>query len=350
MTTSCLMNMSPHFYIVYFLICVKWSICYEYYERDINLKRDVNKSPEVNQKERPNKINKNPNAEFDLASFLNIADEVSLGGRNYDYNVKSEYNSKGYNEYGSVIDDAAENIKKRDDSSDFFNGAYSQGETNMKPLEPKNVVNSRQSNMIGLNEKPANYKDNKGVTTKLQDELSFDRSLNHHPEKKCSFKNMKFPFFSHNKSQTRKKAKKRKMFCLNCKKKDAVTTSTEVYEVRNKNKRSYVEKLCPECQQKFKAEINEDMVDEKRRLNQRMIHNSRQYFAAIDNEGINKPINRLPKTGDDRSDDIPLSQYVRRKRDKFEDRDRRLQELDLIQKKVDNVEIHMPRFGKPVQV
>lgn len=102
---------------------------------------------------------------------------------------------------------------------------------------------------------------------------------------------MKIPFFSRDKLTTTKtkKNKKRRLFGFRNSKKNSnltklagsnsndrlITKEPQNFKI---NKRSYFEKLCPACKQKFMSNENMDFMEKVRRTANNMIHNSRQYY------------------------------------------------------------------------
>lgn len=103
---------------------------------------------------------------------------------------------------------------------------------------------------------------------------------------------MKIPFFSHNTGTEKgKKNKKRKLFQFhNFRKGHSKTTSTTestpvkvihvettpaIHQKLLKRKRSYFERLCPACRQKF---IERYSQRKHENVDTNMVHNDRQYY------------------------------------------------------------------------
>ncbi|XP_073945727.1 uncharacterized protein isoform X1 [Choristoneura fumiferana] len=125
-----------------------------------------------------------------------------------------------------------------------------------------------------------------------QQKMLVDRQLVHNPKKKCSLAKM-FPFFSHNKAVHDKKGTKKKKPCDTCSKKikknhDSVT-ETEHVDLRKKKKKQerfmddgrikkrYAQRTCPKCKMKY------IQMRRKRWELPKIIHNSRQYYASLNN-------------------------------------------------------------------
>ncbi|XP_046967675.1 uncharacterized protein LOC124535510 [Vanessa cardui] len=150
-------------------------------------------------------------------------------------------------------------------------------------------------------------------------------------EKKCALKNMKIPFFSHDKVSTTKarKNKKRKLFSFHNEKKNLTKSSeTDLNNNINKdvnvkrksiqiNKRSNIEGLCPACKQRYIFASNDFMNNLRKSANDR-IHNSRQYYqqkqfeeAELDNT---KETNRFQiKNQNSNSDKININDFNSRR-------------------------------------
>ncbi|KAJ0176323.1 hypothetical protein K1T71_008497 [Dendrolimus kikuchii] len=295
-------------------------------------------------------------AQFDVASFIQKPDGVEHSVPfGFDKSVeKRRKTSKDYDD-GSDVSSGALKMR-REDSEDLANfDIDNTPELNDNAL-PKDIINGKQVKLAGYDDQLLKYQQNERNRQGL-----LDNSFAHNLEKKCSFKNMKFPFFSR-KSQNDKKEKKRKLFCFNCSKKDEglqITTSTGVGKSaaailaeKNSLKRS------------SKERSGSNRLAEKRQIPKQEIHNSREYYQQqihnleLANTNINVPGNKNKEevntdiffvsspSEEDLQEDFSESPVEFREKRSEEDNDRRLKLLDEIQRKVDNVEIRVPSYPK----
>lgn len=92
----------------------------------------------------------------------------------------------------------------------------------------------------------------------------------------------------------------------------------------NKNKRSYLEKLCPECKKKYVS--NTKAVLRNGEAAYKMVHNSRQFLNQI---GGSKDI----------KDTVSLPDGGRKRRQYMEEKERQLKELEEVARKVESVDV-----------
>ncbi|XP_026741692.1 uncharacterized protein LOC113503794 isoform X1 [Trichoplusia ni] len=181
-----------------------------------------------------------------------------------------------------------------------------------------------------------------------------DQNVVHNHEKKCTLKHIKFPFFSHNKSEITKpkRNKKRKLFCFNCPKKDEhrlkIPDFNKISEdpvIQFKVKRSYEQKLCPSCRKLFVSGM--DPNERRKKTPKRIIHNSRQYYQTNFPEVRLKEDVKSIRKNVAFSEGAALDDGDRKRRGVEADRERQLKELEAVQRKVDSVEVVVPTFDKP---
>lgn len=95
--------------------------------------------------------------------------------------------------------------------------------------------------------------------------------------------------------------------------------------------------LCPTCKQKYMSNLRYKKTPDK------IIHNSRQFCQKQSDEQVTEDLNRNTKYFyDDSQKDFKID---RRKREETYDKDRQLKMLDEIQRKVDSVKVHIPKFN-----
>lgn len=158
-----------------------------------------------------------------------------------------------------------------------------------------------------------------------------------------SLKTLKFPFFSHNKSEPLKpkKAKKRKLFFFNSKKEAVKTDFNQMNDdtmIPYRTRRSYEQRLCPACKKIFLVNM-EHSRPKKNPTN--IIHNSRQFYQNTLPDATLKE-----EVKDFRTNKISNIDRQYRKKRQYE-KDRQLKELEEVQRKIDAVEIRVPHFERP---
>lgn len=115
--------------------------------------------------------------------------------------------------------------------------------------------------------------------------------------------------------------------------------------IQYKIKRSYEERLCPACKKLFVANL--ELNDRRKKNPKRVVHNSRQYYQTNFPEIKLKEDVKNIRKGNVVYSEEDFDSTSRKKRE--EDRERQLKELEEVQRKVDNVEIHVPTFQKPAE-
>lgn len=158
-----------------------------------------------------------------------------------------------------------------------------------------------------------------------------------------SLKGIKFPFFSHNKSEPLKpkKNKKRKLFFFSNSKKEMAkipdfNKMNDDTMIPYKLKRSYEQRLCPACKKIF---VSTPEHDRPKKYPRNIIHNSRQFYQNTSPDAtLKKEIKDYRTNKVSNADD--------RYRSKREESERRLKELEEVQKKIEAVEIHIPHFDR----
>ncbi|XP_045500108.1 uncharacterized protein LOC123697609 [Colias croceus] len=226
-------------------------------------------------------------AEIDIANFIQSPDYDRLGN-NYQFEEQfKRENPSNKNSFESLVDASLEEYDDKGlEYNNIDNDALEESSYNTKSNEHKQANNPHKLNKL-LNNKEIHkfYNDNR------------------HLEKKCAFKNMKIPFFSHDQARTSldvslatpKKNKKRKIFSFSSKKHKTemhqtsttglskTTIKTEENTFMKLNKRSYIEKICPLCKRKF---IKRRSKPQEKQTNN-IIHNSRQYYQNKQNSDEN---------------------------------------------------------------
>ncbi|CAF4857874.1 unnamed protein product [Pieris macdunnoughi] len=179
-----------------------------------------------------------------------------------------------------------------DDSRDYLsnNNFDSLVEANLEEYQGNEDYSNKDTHDDGLfDEKPQSYRNDRSLATNEKEIQRYDNfnTQNNYKnlQKKCVFKNMKIPFFSHEKRKTtRPKNKKRKLFNFASKKlkgkASKVTTPLSLTTQRSTestlfklNKRSYLERVCPICRRKFIARRVKSYEQSTS-----LIHNSRQFY------------------------------------------------------------------------
>ncbi|XP_035437578.2 uncharacterized protein LOC118267611 isoform X1 [Spodoptera frugiperda] len=359
-------------YLLSLVICIELSFCYNYLddaaERHGHRVGRYARRDRVRRAKRPKErkslirheydYDRSP-VEFDVASFIQPDDElVEEDGIPMRQRSNKRRTSKNY-EYGSLmglnVDD-----KKRERSSDYMNMNDAPPELNFNPQLFKDTnslsLNQKQLNYNGLDDLRGEKFGHEKFRNIYKDELLMDQNIVHSHEKKCTLKNIKFPFFSHNKSEPLKpkKNKKRKLFCFNCPKKgskypdetkmgDEIKMGDDVFG-HYKIKRSFEDRLCPVCKKKFMVSLQQN--ERRKKASRRMLHNSRQYYQNISpvaKSKENKKMFRRHNVGYTHG----TPDTTRSKRE--DARDRQLKELEEVQRKIDNVEINIPNFEKPAE-
>ncbi|CAH2090019.1 unnamed protein product [Euphydryas editha] len=265
-------------------------------------------------------------AHIDVASFIQNPDDASFNG----------YEKKGRRPASNYIDDnLIMNAEYNKDRSLDYQGLESNNIPEVNIYSGKRIhqhpnINTHPNDEINENL----YKSHE--IKSVRDNTSFDTNHRHaHAEKKCILKNMKIPFFSRDKVTTSKtkKNKKRKLFGFrNSKKNTNLTkfTGSNSNDVRlttkepqsfKINKRSYFEKLCPVCKQKFMSNSNTDFMEKFRRTANNVIHNSRQYYqnkiygkAESDERSNSSPIKHQNMNSNPKFNNINYNDYSKEKR------------------------------------
>lgn len=99
----------------------------------------------------------------------------------------------------------------------------------------------------------------------------------------------------------------------------------------NKNKRSYLEKLCPECKKKYVS--NTKAVLGNAEAAYKMVHNSRQFLNQIGGSKGKKDTVSLPVGG-------------RERRQYLDEKERQLKELEEVARKVESVHVRPETIRK----
>ncbi|KAJ8719965.1 hypothetical protein PYW07_012008 [Mythimna separata] len=284
--------------------------------------------------------------EFDVASFIqpetdNLeTDEVFMGHKNN----KRRWNENKPFDIGSMMknDDINNKLEK---SPDYISMGDSLPDLNISPPLTKDLLNAKHFGYNPLEDLNAGKYGHEKFRNIYKDDLLLNQNMVHNQEKKCSLKAIKFPFFSHNKSEVLKpkKTKKRKLFFFNNSKKEVVKVPdfnkmSDDTMIPYKIKRSYEQRLCPACKKIFVATMDHERP--KKRNPSKIIHNSRQYYQnALPDATLKEEIKDFRTSKISNADD--------RYRMKRHDRERQLKELEEVQKKVDAVEIRVPQLNKP---
>lgn len=180
-------------------------------------------------------------------------------------------------------------------------------------------------------------------------------------------KNIKLPFFSHNKSESvkGKKEKKRKLYGFNkltkeksmpkpidenSQKHNLVRDTVSPYKYYKMNKRSYLERLCPACKRKFLMETEISSEDKRREVLD-------QKYSTTDNREIFDRKNNLENDAANEFstfntfnaanpvfDEEDSEEYVhdRRKRQEDNRNIERQRELEDLERRVDSVTVRGP--------
>ncbi|XP_022826975.1 uncharacterized protein LOC111356735 [Spodoptera litura] len=353
-------------YILSLLICIELSFCYNYLDDAAESKGNrlgrYARRDRVRRAKRPKErkslirheydYDRNP-VEFDVASFIQPDDDlveedgISMRQRNNKRKISKNY------DYGSLLGLNVDD-KKRDRSPDYLSMSDASPNLNFNPDILKNVnslsVNPQHLSYKSLDDLHSQKYGNEKFRNIYKDDLLMDQNVVHSHEKKCTLKNIKFPFFSHNKSEPLKpkKNKKRKLFCFNCPKKgskypDEPKIGDEIFG-HYKIKRSFEDKLCPVCKKKFLASLAQN--ERRKKASRRVLHNSRQYYQNISPEAkMKNNVKNFRRKNVAFTREVP--ETTRSKRE--DSRDRQLKELEEVQKKIDNVEINVPNFEKPAE-
>ncbi|XP_004925950.2 uncharacterized protein LOC101736845 [Bombyx mori] len=268
---------------------------------------------------------------FNLDDFITKDNEGS-----YDYNSYNKRNNRPSmgSDYNYLLDDLGNKVE------DSLRYKDKPAELNSGPSEYEDIMNNGYVDLDALSENKGFVLNDDESANKMRsrDDLLISRSDVQTTGKKCAFKEMKIPFFFHNKSPKNKKAKKRKT-CANCKKNEVPKSTKATTTDKSKSKRSQEFKICPVCNKRYSIEFETD--SEKIGVTPKMIHNSRQYFAEILKKDNNKS---LPNAEEDYDNGLSFIDDKRLKR--YSSEENILKELDEVQKKVDNVDINLPNFEK----
>ncbi|VVC98270.1 unnamed protein product [Leptidea sinapis] len=223
-------------------------------------------------------------AEIDVASFI----------QNPDYDTID--NNEPYNDVYK-----RSQLSRRDDVDSLFEVNENENDNNEEYLELDN--NSDDTNILeNLNNLKYIRNSKSSHDSKISSNAEKKHNNNEHilvtPENKCVFKRMKFPFFSRDKTSTKKAKvnKKRKLFQFNSKNyKEKMTQPTSSsgitasgfgsserpakvgYRLR---KRSYVERICPLCRRRFKANKSEGRGKLLSNFD-KTVQNSREFFRQV---------------------------------------------------------------------
>ncbi|CAB3227914.1 unnamed protein product [Arctia plantaginis] len=291
---------------------------------------------------------KNP-VEFDVASFVQpdedtITDEETTRRRNQ----RRRRISKN-NDYNSVFGLNMDEGNSGDVNQDYLSLGDPPAKLNptlldLGPTVLKDSLNIKKFKMNAMDESNAKYtRDN------IKNQIVMpEPNPAHNPQKKCVFKSIKFPFFSHNKTESLKpkKNKKRRLFGFNSVKKSEseVLSGKDKMEINPINqfkiKRSYQVIVCPACKKKYISNLRYKKTPDK------IIHNSRQFYQKQSDEQVTEDINRNTKYYyDDSEKVIKTDRSKRQDLDKY-DKDRQLKLLDEIQRKVDSVNVTIPKFNR----
>ncbi|XP_075977158.1 uncharacterized protein LOC142977260 [Anticarsia gemmatalis] len=344
--------MLRYFYIL--LLCIEWTFSYNYinYNGRRTHKRHVGK---LRNKDRRDlsigyDYDRSP-VEFDLASFIQPEEDNIEDNDVFRYRTKKRRRvSKNY-DYANLMGGSNHESFKRK-TYDYLNpdsGEHA-ADFNLNPMLYKDAVNAKHydmNNYDNLNPKDS-YEKYRNLY-KDQDILMPGQVI-HNQEKKCAFKKLKFPFFSHNKSETLKpKNKKRKLFCFACPKKEKASDpdingmpEDSILHYKMK-KRSLEERLCPVCKRRFIANLKSQ--DRRKKNPKNIIHNSRQFFQK---RGEKKEAKDLKKLKQLEESEKVAEDRLRRKRQENE-RERQLKELEEVQAKINNVRVGVgvPKMTKP---
>ena len=109
-----------------------------------------------------------------------------------------------------------------------------------------------------------------------------------------------------------------------------------------KMKRSYEQRLCPACKKIFVSTPEHDNARSKKHPRNNLIHNSRQFYQHTSPDATLK--DEVKDYGSNKVTDGET-----RYRSKRQESERQLKELEAVQKKIDAVQIHLPRFEKPAE-
>ncbi|KAF9416486.1 hypothetical protein HW555_006153 [Spodoptera exigua] len=354
-------------YLLSLVLCIELSFCYNYLdettESNGNKLGRYSRRDRVRRAKRPRErkgfvrheydYDRSP-VEFDVASFIQADDELveedGIPMKQRNNKRRTSKNSEYGNLMGLNVDE-----KKRERSPDYL------GMNEASPDMKYNPPLFKDTNSISLNSKQPNYNSlddlhgekhgHDKFRNTYKDDLLKNHNAVHTHEKKCTLKNIKFPFFSHNKSEPLKpkKNKKRKLFCFNCPKKGSKYSVENMMDDDDslshfKIKRSFEDRLCPACKKKFLVSLEQN--ERRKKASRKMLHNSRQYYQNISPEAkLKENLKNLRRNNVMNTYDIP--EITRTKRE--EDRERQLKELEEVQRKIDNVEINVPSFDKPAE-
>uniref|UniRef100_A0A2A4JSP2 Uncharacterized protein n=1 Tax=Heliothis virescens TaxID=7102 RepID=A0A2A4JSP2_HELVI len=345
-------------YLLSLLLCIELAFCYNYI--DEVTEHHLNKIGRNVRRDRVRRVRKPRDrkalvrqeydydrspVEFDVASFIQPDEEsVENDETSMRYRNKKRRRTKNY-DYGTILGmNLDDSNKKRDKSADYLNMGDGPSDLNINPPLFKDSINSKHFNYNSLDDLHGEKYGHEKFRNIYKDDLLMDQNVVHSHEKKCTLKAIKFPFFSHNKSEPLKpkKNKKRKLFCFNGPKKEKDFKMGDDPIMHFKKKRSFEERLCPACKKKFLTDAG--LGDELKKNPKRLIHNSRQYFQ----NGIDSKLKEDVKTIRRNMEAFTDENFEDKTREKREDdRDRQLKELEEVQRKIDNVEIHVPTFDKP---
>lgn len=104
---------------------------------------------------------------------------------------------------------------------------------------------------------------------------------------------MKFPFFSHNKSDKPKKQKRRKIFSIHDKKVESNGRKpTELSELQTKTSNGDKSNFCPVCKRKFKKKIYDELNREKL-ANDRNLYYNGQNYVDLNGKATEKRLERI---------------------------------------------------------
>ncbi|PZC72658.1 uncharacterized protein LOC110381340 isoform X1 [Helicoverpa armigera] len=345
-------------YLLSLLLCIELSFCYNYIdeitERSFNkigrnVRRDrvrrVRKPKERKSVVRQEYDYDRSPVEFDVASFIQ-PDEESIEDDEAMMRYKNKKRRKAKNyDYGTIIGmNLDESNRKREKSADYLNMGDAPSDLNINPPLFKDSVNSKHLNYNSLDDLHGEKYGHEKFRNIYKDDLLMDQNVVHSHEKKCTLKTIKFPFFSHNKSEPMKpkKNKKRKLFFFNGNRREKVDDIKMGDDpiIHYKMKRSFEERLCPACKKKYLT--NPESGDDLKKIPKRLIHNSRQYFQ----NNVDSRLKEDVKTIRNNMEAFTDEHFDERTREKRDDRERQLKELEEVQRKIDNVEIHIPTFEK----
>ncbi|XP_072948785.1 uncharacterized protein [Epargyreus clarus] len=375
MSQSCRIKMLRYLYLLSLLICFNISFCYEYTSDNESRNSQSRKIREAaNLRYRKRNVeqgrvrkrhdydmgdmayDKDPVAQIDVANFIKSAEDESFGENDpYEFQHSNIKHLNNYNDYGNLDGiNSDEKAYNNEDYSDVNAESPHENPPNLN-LDATSTENKGGKAIPGFDST---------LKKKLDDE-SFSKSNVHYQQKKCALKNIKLPFFSHNKSATTKgkKNKKRKLYGFtklrkgktpkeNSEKlpsKSIVPDPHNPYKYYKINKRSYIERLCPACKRKFIMNQKFNVKDKRKNLlkntyNTRELNNDESY-----SENVNKNTNTYKFDMDDNNKEVDFKESWRDRRRKREDDNRNIErqkELDDLERRVESVTVTHPSYNK----